>query len=195
MVLDARFLAFVGVSALLIVIPGPDMALVAANALAGGRRAAFGAARGIGAGIAVWGAAAGLGVAAVMAASPAAFAALRIAGASYLVYLGVQSVRSRGHAAATTRRGGPFLQGLLGNLLNPKAAVIFLTIVPQFVRPGDPAARIVAMMASFEVMILVWLHLFGTGVARVGQALARRLRVVTGLVLVALGLRLAVARG
>jgi len=193
--MDARFLAFVGVSALLIVIPGPDMALVAASALAGGRRAAFGAARGIGAGIAVWGAAVGVGVAAMLAAAPTLFTILRVVGAGYLVYLGVQQLRLRRADAGFLRAGRPFVQGLLGNLLNPKAAVIFLTIVPQFLRPGDPPLRIALMMGAFEVMILAWLHLFGMGVARTGQALARRLRAVTGLVLIALGLRLAVARG
>ncbi len=191
---DSRFLAFVGVAALLIVIPGPDMALVAASAVAGGRRAAFGAARGIGVGIAVWGAAVGLGVAAVMQASPALFTALRVLGGAYLVYLGVRQLRARHGQAVRPRGGSPFVQGLVGNLLNPKAAVIFLTIVPQFLRPGDPVARILAMTGAFEVMILLWLHLFGAGVARVGRALARRLRVATGVVLIALGLRLAVAR-
>jgi threonine/homoserine/homoserine lactone efflux protein len=194
MVLDARFLAFLGVAALLIMIPGPDMALVTASALAGGRRAAWSAARGIAAGSALWGAAVALGLAAVLSASPVLFAALRLAGAAYLVYLGVQQLRAH-HTVTVRRSGRPFVQGLLGNLLNPKAAVIFLTIVPQFLRPGDPAARIVLMVGVYEVMILVWLHLYGMGVARIGQALARRLRVVTGFVLVALGLRLAVARG
>jgi threonine/homoserine/homoserine lactone efflux protein len=192
--IDGRFLAFVGVAALLIVIPGPDMALVAASAVAGGRRAAFGAARGIGVGIAVWGAAVGLGVAAVMQASPVLFTALRLVGGAYLVHLGVRQLRARQGAALRPRAGSPFVQGLVGNLLNPKAAVIFLTIVPQFLRAGDPATRILAMTGAFEVMILLWLHLFGIGIARLGGVLARRLRVATGVVLIALGVRLAVAR-
>lgn len=88
-----------------------------------------------------------------------------------------------------------FVQGLLGNLLNPKAGAIFLTVVPQFVRPGDPALRLAAMVVVFAAMVCVWLHLYGWLVARArrrfGGPLRRALDGVTGAVLIGLGARLA----
>lgn len=135
----------------------------------------------------------------MLAASAAVFGALKVAGAAYLVCLGIQSLRG-GHASvARFRRGPPFVQGLVGNLLNPKAAVIFLTIIPHFMRPHDPLALAAVMLGTFAVILLIWLQVFGRAVARAGQAPAaarvrQRLRAVTGVVLIGLGLRLAFER-
>jgi threonine/homoserine/homoserine lactone efflux protein len=203
---DLRFGGFVIVAALLIMVPGPDMALVTRNALRDGRRAAAATAWGVGVGILGWAIASGIGLAALLSASAVTFSIVKLAGAAYLIYLGLKSLR-RGIAneglPTSTQRGrfsdDPFLQGVLGNLLNPKAAVIFLTVLPQFIHPGDPPLRLLAMLAVFELMIIGWLHLYGFAVARAGQAfgtsrLRRWLSALTGAVLVGLGFRLALER-
>lgn len=203
--LDARLLAYAGVVALLVMAPGPDMALVARNALRGGTRMVVPTVLGVATGILGWSLASALGVATLLERSALLFSVLRLLGAAYLCVLGVLALRAAwrrephreetplpARRAAWSRRAG-FLQGLTGNLLNPKAGVIFLTLVPQFLRPGDPPARIVLMIAIFELLLLTWLLLYGRGLAQVGQSrLARRARrwleAVSGAVLCALGL-------
>lgn len=203
--LDARLLAYAGVVALLVMAPGPDMALVARNALRGGARMVPPTVLGVATGILGWSLASALGVATLLERSAVLFSLLRLLGAAYLCVLGLLALRSawrrRPHreeppaparAETRSRRSG-FIQGLTGNLLNPKAGVIFLTLVPQFLRPGDPPARIVLMIAIFEVLLVTWLLLYGHGLAQVGQSrLARRARrwleAVSGAVLCALGL-------
>jgi threonine/homoserine/homoserine lactone efflux protein len=142
---DQQLLAFVPVAIVLSVSPGPDMALVLRNTVRGGRRAGHRTVGGIAVGLVVWATASALGVAAVLSASATVFTALKLAGAVYLVYLGVQSLRSlrRGDAPAVAAKpsGSPFRQGLVTNLLNPKLAVLFTTLLPQFVSHGDPAAK------------------------------------------------------
>src|SRR5919106_2040817 len=129
--------AFLAVAAIVIVTPGQDTVLTIRNTLSGGRRDGALTALGVSAGQAVWTLAASAGVAAVIAASEPAFLALRLAGAAYLVYLGLQSLRSalRGtrHEVRMLRgRPAPFRQGLLSNLGNPKMAVFFTSLLPQF---------------------------------------------------------------
>jgi threonine/homoserine/homoserine lactone efflux protein len=215
---DLRFASFVAVSALLIVTPGPDMALVARNAVRGGAAAASATAAGVALGILGWGVAATLGVATVLERSATLFTVLRLAGAAYLTVLGVRSLygalRRRGEGASAGepvdrfggggsfqhRRLSAFRQGLTGNLLNPKAGAIFLTVVPQFLRPGDSGAREVAMVAAFEVMLLAWLLLYGRVLARIassraGRSLGRAIDAAAGVVLVGLGVRVALERG
>lgn len=207
--IDPRFAAFVGVSAFLIVSPGPDMALVTRNALAEGGRAAAFTAVGVGLGVLGWALAAALGVAQLLDRSTVAFTVLKFAGAAYLVFLGIRSLLSStatadGETAGPTpgrgmSAGAALRQGALGNLFNPKAGVIFISILPQFVEPGDPIPRLLAMLLAFEVMIIGWLVGYGALVSRIGRsrmgASARRvLERATGVVLVGLGLRLAVER-
>ena len=203
--MDGRFAAFLGVAVVLIVTPGPDTAMVTRNAFRGGARAASLTAAGVSLGILAWGAASAAGLAAVLAASAAAYTAVRLAGAAVLAVLGVRSLAAavRGEAPAPPRPrpaaagppAAPFLQGLAGNLLNPKAGAIFLSVVPQFVRPGDPAARLAAMVVAFAAMVCAWLHLYGWLVSRArlrfGDRLRRALDGLTGVVLVGLGVRLA----
>ncbi len=208
---DGRFLAYVAVAGLLIITPGPDMALVSRNALRSGVDAVAPTALGVGLGILGWAAAAAFGVATLLARSATVFTMLRLAGAAYLIVLGLLALRSvlrtraGGHAAPQpaptsadpyVSRRVAFLQGLTGNLLNPKAAVIFLTLVPQFLRPGDGPARTMVMLALFEVMLVSWLLLYGRGLAGlgaspVGRRLRRRFETVAGVVLVGLGVRVA----
>ena len=202
--LDGRFLAFLGVAAVLIVTPGPDTALVTRNAFRGGARAASLSALGVSLGLLTWGAASAAGLAALLAASALAFTLLKIVGAAVLAVLGVRSLVAAGRRdgsdaealpIAPDRMAPAFLQGLLGNLLNPKAGAIFLTVVPQFVRPGDPAPRLAAMVVLFAAMVCAWLHLYGWLVSRArrrfGARLRRALDGATGAVLLGLGARLA----
>jgi len=90
-------------------------------------------------------------------------------------------------------------QGLFSNLLNPKTGAFFVTVMPQFTIPGDPAIRLVVMVAAFELMLLVWLIAYGHVVSRVGgSGLGARVRQImtklTGIVLIGLGARLAFER-
>ncbi len=204
--LDARFAAFVLVAALLIGTPGPDTALTVRNAIRGGVRSAFATAWGVGAGSAVWAFGSVLGIGALLAASETAFTVFKVVGAAYLVYLGIRSLREAGRKGAQepvptagTRDDHPLLQGLFNNLLNPKAAAIFLTAFPQFIQPGDSLFRLLAMLAVYEVMVVGWLHVVGLIVSRVGRlvgasALWKRLNAVAGVVLIGLGVHLAFER-
>ena len=200
-------LAFVGVVAVIVILPGPDMALVLHNGLARGRRAALQTAVGINAGLLVWAVAAALGIAALLHASAAAFMALKLAGAAYLVWLGISALTRawRGTVEAPAlgfagrRRTPPFRQGLLSNLLNPKIALVFTTLIPQFVEPGDPVvAKTLLLAAIFIGMGLLWLMSYALLVAKAGALLKRSFvrrvsNAVTGVVLTALGLRVAVS--
>jgi threonine/homoserine/homoserine lactone efflux protein len=198
-------LLFVGIVALLTITPGADMAMVARSVFTGGRREAFATTLGISAGCLAWAAASALGVAAVLAASQGAYDALRLVGAVYLVWLGLQSLLAarRGDYRAPEARGGrssPFRQGLLTNLFNPKIAVFYSTFLPQFIGPGDPALLISMLLAGVHIAFgLVWLSAYAwlldrTVTAFKASRVRRALDALTGTVLVALGLRLAAER-
>ena len=139
--LEMHLLPFLAVSAIVVITPGVDMALVTKNALLHGRAAAQATAAGVNLGIFFWTIAAALGLAAVIAASAAAFTAIKLAGALYLIYLGLQALRASRRGAArsapVTRaaldRRAALRQGLTSNLLNPKIAVFFTSLLPQFV--------------------------------------------------------------
>lgn len=205
--MDDRLLAFIGVSIAVVVIPGPDMALVARNVLRHGRSAGFATSLGICAGTLGWAVAAAVGVSTLLATSAVAFTALKLAGAAYLVYLGISTLRSHDALAdldtsestglALPRAG---LQGLLSALLNPKLGVFFLTLLPQFIAPGDPvAARTLQLAVLFDAIGLAWLLAYTTMLGAVGAALGREgprrvIRRVTGALLVGLGVRVALER-
>ena len=192
-------LAFLAVAVVVIVTPGQDTALTVRNTLAGGRRAGVRTAIGVATGQAVWALAASAGVTALLVASEPAFLALKLAGAAYLVYLGAQAllaaVRRRApvheaHAAAGTHE---LRQGLLSNLGNPKMAVFFSSLLPQF---GDSFAALLGLGLLFCALTLTWLTAYAFALARAGDMLRRpRVRraidAVTGTALVALGVRLA----
>jgi threonine/homoserine/homoserine lactone efflux protein len=200
----ATLAAFVGVSALVICTPGQDTALTIRNTLAGGRRNGIQTAVGVATGQAVWTLAASAGVVALLRASEPVFEALKLAGAAYLVYLGGHSlfdaVRgerttvTRPQPAASSRRG--FRQGILSNLGNPKMAVFFATLLPQFARHGGNAfVPLLLLGMLFCSLTLGWLTLYAVTVAKAQRLIVGRVRrgldAVTGAVLVALGLRLA----
>jgi threonine/homoserine/homoserine lactone efflux protein len=204
--MDPRFAAFVGLAVLIIVTPGPDTALVIRNALRGGWPAASMTALGVGLGSLVWAAAAVLGLALLLQQSPRAFLLLKIAGAAYLAYLGIRSVieglRRRDRDDAQPAPGGrypvthgSFQQGLLNNLLNPKAGAFFITVLPQFAGPADPASRLALLMLVYEALVIGWLSAYGYLVSRAGRLLTapgaqRWLHGITGLILIGLAVRL-----
>ena len=205
MELDLRLLTFVAVSALFIVTPGPDTALIIRNALAGGPRASTLTAFGVALGSAAWAAAATLGIGVLLELSAGAFTVLKLAGAAYLCYLGVRTLLARApeksdHAAPAQRQDrSSFAQGLLSNLLNPKAGAFFVTVMPQFILPGDSSWRLAVLVATYEGMLLLWLIPYGHVVSRMGRsAVGVRVRTaitrLTGLVLIGLGARLAFER-
>jgi len=203
-----HLLVFIGVAAIVIVLPGPDTAVVTKNVLVHGRRAALGTSLGVSAGLAVWTLAAALGVASVLRTSAVAFTALKLIGALYLVWLGVQALRAAGHSAAGESdpnaggrramgaRGG-FRQGLLSDLANPKIGVFFTSLLPQFVDPGRTVLLpFLFLGAVFVLMTVLWLGAYCLVAARAAQTLQRprvkaALDRVTGVVLIAIGLRLA----
>jgi threonine/homoserine/homoserine lactone efflux protein len=201
--------AFLGVSLLVIVTPGQDTALTIRNTLAGGRRGGIFTALGVVSGQVTWALATSAGLAAVLVASQPAFTALRLAGAAYLVWLGVQAlvaaVRPRGREAPAAPRARPaarttFRQGLLSNLGNAKVAVFFTSLLPQFAPGGDATFwTMLPLGLCFAALTLAWLSAYAIAVARARSLLSRpsvrrSLDACTGAVLVSLGLRLAVER-
>jgi threonine/homoserine/homoserine lactone efflux protein len=195
--------AFLLIAALLTVTPGADMALVTRTALAGGRRAALGTILGICLGCAVHALASSFGLSLVRQRSPEAFSVVQALGAGYLVWLGVQALREALlHAEtpdASSSRAGGFAAGLLTNLLNPKVAAFYLGFLPQFVPKDANALAFCLMLASIHIaMGLAWLLVYASAVERLAAALGtsrvrRRLQAVTGVALLGLGLRLALA--
>ena len=197
-------LAFVAVSAVVICTPGQDTALTIRNTLAGGRRSGVATAAGVSIGQAVWTVAASAGVVALLTASEPVFRTLKLVGAAYLVCLGAQSLwaaiaRTREHAVRSatplsSRRA--LRQGVLSNLGNPKMAVFFASLLPQFAPEGSASfAVLLALGFLFCAMTFAWLTFYAVALARLGGLLTgtvrRALDAVTGVVLVALGIRLA----
>jgi threonine/homoserine/homoserine lactone efflux protein len=186
--------AFLGISALVIVTPGQDTALTIRNTLLQGRRAGVRTALGVAVGQFCWTVAAAAGVAAAVAASEPVFRAIQLAGAAYLVYLGLGTLLRRAKAPDSARGAGPaFRQGLLSNLGNPKMAIFFTSLLPQF---GPGFLHLLGLGLVFCLLTLAWLSGYAAVVARAGDLLRRPwprrvLDTVFGFALVGLGLRVA----
>ena len=207
-----NFAAFLGISILVIVSPGQDTALTIRNTLVGGRRGGIATAAGVVTGLASWTVASSAGLAALLVASQPLFLAIRLVGAAYLVFLGLQAlygaISHKGDRSASTptvagprlRRMVAFRQGLISNLSNPKIVVFFLSLFPQFVTRGQASfAGLLLLGLIFCSITLTWLTLYAVVVARIGDFLRRdrvrrALEATTGLVLIGLGLRLATER-
>jgi threonine/homoserine/homoserine lactone efflux protein len=204
-----HFAQFLAVSALVIVTPGPDTALTIRNTLLGRRRAGVFTALGVSTGQATWALATAVGIAALLAASEPVFTAVKLLGAAYLIFLGAQAllaaVRRRPAAAIDVPRrqlqsAVAFRQGVISNLGNPKMAAFFPALLPQFAPEGGAAfPALLALGLLFCLLTLVWLTGYAFAVARAGDLLRRPVirrttEAVTGVVLVALGLRLATER-
>jgi threonine/homoserine/homoserine lactone efflux protein len=198
---------FVPIAALVTVTPGPATALVVRSALRGGVRTALATIAGNSIGVMTWGILSVLGISALVAASEAAFIALKAVGACVLVVLGVQSIlrARRGDSAGEAKPGrraagesrSALRDGLVSGFANPKLAVFFVALFPQFVPEGGSVLPATLLMAVMIVIFdLVWFSALATMVARakrgvIDSGLAAGLERVTGAVLIALGLRLA----
>ncbi|MGH3052101.1 MAG: LysE family translocator [Gaiellaceae bacterium] len=202
-----NFAAFLGVSLIVIVTPGQDTALTIRNSLLGGRRAGIATAAGVVTGQSAWTLATSAGLAALLVASEPAFVALKLVGAAYLVYLGLEALHAalRGRPVAasgtsSTHALAGYRQGVLSNLGNPKMAVFFTSLLPQFTPAGQASFWALLLLGlTFCALTLVWLCGYAIAVAKAGDFL-RRSRVrrtldgLMGAVLVALGVRLATAQ-
>ena len=208
--MPAELPAFVALAVFVIVTPGPDTALTVRNTISGGRRAGVATAAGVSSGLAVWTLATAAGLSALLVASEPAFMALKYAGAAYLVFLGLQTLigafAARTHDATPlfTRspltRAGALRQGLINDLANPKIAVFFSSLLPQFAPAHGPAfPTLLALGLLFCAMTFAWLCLYAAAIDRLSALLSRTavrraIDAVMGTVLMALGGRLALER-
>jgi threonine/homoserine/homoserine lactone efflux protein len=193
---------FIPAAALIILVPGPDTLVVLRSIVRRGRAHGWATAAGVLSGLAVWAVVAAVGLAAVLRASETAYAVLRIAGACYLVYLGLQSLRSllRRQPREETERigiiGTGYPAGLVTNLLNPKVGVFFVTFLPGFVPHGYPVGVTSLLFGGlFLLLTLGYFVLLLTFAARLTEwmrtpRVRRRLDAVTGAVLIGFGVRL-----
>jgi len=203
----AHLLAFAGVVLLAAMAPGPDFAIVVRRSVASGVRSGMAAALGVGAGVFVWAVSAAIGVAALLEASAVAFTVVKIAGAAYLLYLGIRALRSASRRNGAADSGGEgrgtesvwlsFRQGLLCNVLNPKAAAFFVALMPQFVGDGSAYGATLLLAGIAGATALVWFCVLANLVAALRRVFARptvrrAVDAITGTALVTLGIRLAV---
>ncbi len=205
-------LSFAVVAGLLTIVPGLDTAMVLRAAVGHDRRHAFATAFGVGSGTLVWGIAAAAGVSVLLTASELAYTGLRIAGAAYLIWLGVSMLRNALRhkvslvAAAETRTAGPrgliraWARGLGTNLLNPKVGVFYMAMLPQFLPVGTShllAGTAMAAVHNVEGMIWFTAIICAAGLARTWlnrDAVRRAMDGITGAVLVGFGVDLAFGR-
>lgn len=206
-----EFWLFVLSGLLLNITPGPDSAYVVGRSVQFGWRGGAAAALGVGAGCLVHVAAAAIGLSALLAASSAAFAAIKLIGAAYLLYLGARLLLSRpaNFAAAASGEGCArslrevFWQGALTNALNPKVALFFLAFLPQFVDAGS-AHQVLALLLLgmlFDLNGTLWNLGLAAFAARAAGRLRRSTRArvwinrLLGSIFIALGVRVALAQG
>ncbi len=206
----SSFAAFIGVSLVVIMTPGPDTAITIRNTLFGGRAGGVFTALGIAVGQTIWALATSIGIVAILVASEPLFLAIKYAGAAYLIYLGYQALREAvypSHPAAGASKGGQssfelkplaaFRQGIISDLGNPKMAVFFASLLPQFVPAGHPSFFALLLLGTvFAAMTFSWLALYTFVVAKAGDflrrpAIRRAIEGATGALLMGLGIRIA----
>jgi threonine/homoserine/homoserine lactone efflux protein len=206
-----QLVALGGVILLASMSPGPDFVIVTRNAAQCGRRAGMACAAGIASGLFAWAAVAGLGIAGLLAASAVAFTVVKLAGAAYLVLLGVRALlaaRRGGYETpapapspdAERRPGGAlaaYRQGLVTNLLNPKVAVFFTALLPQFLPATATPADHLLLATVAAAVSLTWFVVLTTVVSALRRFLTatrvrRTIDAVMGTLLVTLGIRIAI---
>jgi len=155
------WLVFLAAALALNLSPGPDLLYVLSRTVAQGTRVGLASAAGVSTGALVHVAAAAFGLSAILAASATAFAVVKYVGAAYLVYLGIQALRSRGTTFEASVRqtgsitpGQAFRQGVLVDVLNPKVAIFFMAFLPQFVRPGHGSTPLQLLELGMLVVTL-----------------------------------------
>jgi threonine/homoserine/homoserine lactone efflux protein len=199
-------LAFIVAALVIIIIPGPDQALMTRQALVRGRMSGFASTLGGGMGLTIHASAAAFGLTALLVASPVAFSVLKIVGAVYLVWMGFQTIRMARRAAADLPTGEPserkplrcIRKGFLTNALNPKLAVFFVTFLPQFLPTTGPVLKAALTYCGvFAVLYLTWFSLYVFTIDRFGSLLRRQkvrsgIEYVTGMLLLGFGVTLAI---
>jgi threonine/homoserine/homoserine lactone efflux protein len=199
-----NFLLFLATSVAITLAPGPDNLQVLARGISQGKAAGFVAALGFAAGISFHTTLAALGVAALLRSSPVAFEVVKLAGAAYLVWIGIKALRSRGLSTAHERPAQPlpavFRQSVIGNLLNPKVTLFFIVFLPQFVNPHGAQSVMLQMFelgGVFMLQTVAVFSMFGVCAGIIGVWLKRRPRAgvwldrLAGATFIALGIRVA----
>jgi threonine/homoserine/homoserine lactone efflux protein len=199
-----QYAAFLGISLLVICTPGQDTALTIRNTLLGGRAKGGATAAGVSAGQATWTLATSAGLAAILIASAPLFLAIRLAGAAYLIYLGVRSLiaavlnkdspRIASLPATRLSTRAAFVQGFLSNLSNAKMVAFFISLLPPFAGPHPSFLLLLALGLNFSLLTLAWLLGYAFAVERMSRwlRLASVRRAIDGLlgaILVGLGVR------
>lgn len=199
---------FVATGVLLNLTPGQDTLYILGRSIAQGRQIGVASALGISAGGVVHTFAAALGLSAILTTSASAFVALKVAGAVYLVYLGVRMLITRTTVVGSTDTAGlvnmwtAFRQGMLTNVLNPKVALFFLALMPQFIEPDSPTKVGAFLVLGFTFLTTgtVWCLILALGASRVRSFFAGRPRALqslsraSGALFIFLGLRLAASK-
>jgi threonine/homoserine/homoserine lactone efflux protein len=210
--MDARLLAFVGIATVITITPGADMALVTRVALGRGRTAAWLTSLGVVSGLLLWGVASAAGISALLSASATLYTILKLAGAAYLIFLGVQALLTRVPTrqsntssasspvvkppSSSRGRAGAYGQGLLNNLLNPKIGIFYTAFLPQFIAPGQPVFLTSVSLAGIHAVLgIAWLFFYAAMITKAGDFFRRpsirtAMERITGIVLIGLGIRL-----
>jgi threonine/homoserine/homoserine lactone efflux protein len=200
-------LTFITASLILIMIPGPDQALITRNTLAGGRIGGLLTMVGGVLGVGVHASAAALGISALLATSATAFTILKLAGAAYLLWMGISALRAARRtsaapdappAAAGTSRLRWIRQGFLSNALNPKVALFFVTFLPQFLPAQATLPQAFLLCSVFAMLYLAWFSTYTLLVEQTGKILRRPairawIERVTGFLLIGFAIRLGLA--
>lgn len=204
----SQLLFFVTTAAILLAIPGPAVLYIVGRSIGQGRNAGLVSALGIGVGTLIHTAAAAVGLSALLVSSATAFSVVKYLGAGYLVYLGVQRLRTKESLAAASDTAAPrvtlarvFSQGIVVNVLNPKTALFFFAFLPQFIDParGHVATQILSLGVLFAFMGTtsdsLWALFSGSvaGWLRNNQRWMRNERYVSGGILISLGVATALA--
>jgi RhtB (resistance to homoserine/threonine) family protein len=209
--LTTQLFTFLGIITILTITPGADTMLVIRNVVARGQQAGYLTALGICSGLFIHATLSALGLSVILVRSAVIFEIVKLAGACYLIILGVwslwQMIRSRHHTeqapalaiqpSQSTGSWRSLREGLLTNVLNPKVAIFYLAFLPQFINPGDPVLLKSLLLAGMHfVLSILWLVLISTFLGRLRgfiarPAVQRGIEVVAGTVLIAFGIRLA----
>lgn len=201
----SKFAEFLAFAVLLVLVPGPDFAVVTKNTLVGGRRRGRWTALGVSNSNLVQGTAAAFGLSALIVKVQPLFEAIKWAGVAYLLYLGAQAIRSaiRGQYAPISDEAHSAKQGLAGwrqgfisNITNPKVLVFYLAVLPQFLTPGAGLGWLLVLAWSHAVISLAYLLVLVTGLHSARRLLTRRavrrgLDATTGAVLLGFSAKLA----
>ncbi|MET9216175.1 MULTISPECIES: LysE family translocator [unclassified Nocardia] len=204
----AAVLSFTLAAVVLVLLPGPDTLVVVRSLVRGGRRAGIRTAAGVLCGLTVWVVAAVLGLSALLRASEVGYEALKIVGACYLVWIGVQSLKALRRpvgaevldpagSTAPLDRVGNFGAGFLTDILNPKIGVLFVSFLPGFVPDGySPVWTTLGLGAVYIVLTALYCAALVVAAGSIStwmqtERIRRRIDALTGLVLVGFGVRLA----